>query len=138
MDSLSSSDQPSSGPYPGEQGSRLSGAWTAMVVGVVTLLVILVFILQNLQSVELHFLAFHGQLPLAIALLFAAILGAIIVLAFGGGRILQLRSAKRTKRLRLRLAPHRRCRIVRANSRSRAVSSSGLLSPLAMAWLSDW
>ena len=87
MDSLSSSDPLSSGPYPGEQGSRLSGAWTALVVGVVTLLVILVFILQNLQSVELHFLAFHGQLPLAIALLFAAILGAIIVLAFGGGSL---------------------------------------------------
>jgi uncharacterized integral membrane protein len=98
MDSLSSSDQPSSGPYPGEQGSRLSGAWTALVVGVVTLLVILVFILQNLQSVELHFLAFHGQLPLAIALLFAAILGAIIVLAFGGGRILQLRLVARRAR----------------------------------------
>jgi uncharacterized integral membrane protein len=75
MDSLSSSDPPSSGPYPGEEGSRLSGAWTALVVGVVTLLVILVFILQNLQSV-----------------------GAIIVLAFGGGRILQLRLVARRAR----------------------------------------
>jgi uncharacterized integral membrane protein len=85
-------------PYPGEQGTRLSGAWTALVVGVVALLVILVFILQNLQSVELHFVIFHGQLPLGIALLFAAILGTVIVLAFGGGRILQLRMVARRAR----------------------------------------
>jgi uncharacterized integral membrane protein len=78
-------------PYAGEQKTRLSGAWTALIVGIVALLVILVFILQNLQAVELHFLGFHGYLPLALALLFAMILGAIIVLAFGGARILQLR-----------------------------------------------
>ncbi|MBJ7601316.1 LapA family protein [Candidatus Nephthysia bennettiae] len=62
------------------------------------MLEILVFILQDLQRVELHFLVFHGQLPLAIALLFAVILGAVIVLAFGGGRILQLRMVTRRAR----------------------------------------
>ena len=72
------------------------------MVGVAALLVILVFILQNMQSVELHFLTLHGQLPLAMALLFAAILGTVIVLAFGGGRILQLR-------LLARRARHQRC-----------------------------
>jgi uncharacterized integral membrane protein len=64
-----------------------------MVVGVLALVVILVFILQNLQSVEVYFLAFHGHLPLAVALLFAMVVGAIVVLAFGGARILQLRLA---------------------------------------------
>jgi uncharacterized integral membrane protein len=78
-------------PYPGEAHTRLSGVWTALVVGMVALVLILVFILQNLQSVELSFLVFHGHLPLAVALLFAVILGAIIVLAFGGARITQLR-----------------------------------------------
>ncbi len=85
-------------PYAGERQTRLSGAWTALVVGVVALVVILVFILQNLQNVELNFLVFHGQLPLAIALLFAVILGAVIILAFGGGRILQLRLVARRAR----------------------------------------
>lgn len=103
MDSPSSKDaQPGSRPYPGEQQTRLSGAWTALAIGVLALLMILVFILQNLQSVELYFLAFHGHLPLALALLFAVILGAVIVLAFGGGRILQLRMvAKRARRQRM-------------------------------------
>src|ERR1700730_11580026 len=92
MDSSSSEYVPvGRPPYPGERRTRLSGAWTALVVGVLALVVILVFILQNLQSVELSFLVFHGRLPLAIALLFAAILGAVLVMAFGGARIRQLR-----------------------------------------------
>ncbi|TMD86277.1 MAG: LapA family protein [Chloroflexi bacterium] len=78
-------------PLPGERQTRLSGAWTALVVGVVVLIVILVFILQNLQSVEVYFLFLHGHLPLAVALLFAMVLGAVVVLAFGAGRIFQLR-----------------------------------------------
>src|SRR3982074_2497975 len=76
---------------PGERRTRLSGAWTAIVIGLVALVVILVFILQNQQSVEVTFLVFQGHLPLAVALLFALILGAIIVFAFGAARILQLR-----------------------------------------------
>ncbi len=76
---------------PGESRTRLSGAWTAVVVGVIALAVILVFILQNQQSVEVTFLMFHGRLPLAVALLFALILGAVIVFTFGAARILQLR-----------------------------------------------
>jgi uncharacterized integral membrane protein len=85
-------------PYPGERQTRLSGAWTALVIGIVILVVILVFILQNLQSVEVHFLVMQGQLPLAVALLFAMILGAVVVLAFGAGRILQLRLVARRAR----------------------------------------
>jgi uncharacterized integral membrane protein len=76
---------------PGESRTRLSGAWTAVVVGVIALAVILVFILQNQQSVEVTFLMLHGRLPLAVALLFALILGAVIVFTFGAARILQLR-----------------------------------------------
>jgi putative membrane protein len=78
-------------PLPGERQTRLSGAWTAIVIGLVALVVILVFILQNQQTVEVTFLFFKGHLPLAVALLFALILGAVIVVAFGAARILQLR-----------------------------------------------
>ena len=78
-------------PLPGERRTRLSGAWTAIVIGLVALVIILVFILQNGQKVEVTFLMFRGQLPLAVALLFALILGAIIVFAFGAARIMQLR-----------------------------------------------
>jgi uncharacterized integral membrane protein len=84
-------DKEADGPLPGERRTRLSGAWTAIVIGLLALVVILVFILQNQQGVEIKFLMFEGNLPLAIALLFALILGAVIVVAFGAARILQLR-----------------------------------------------
>jgi lipopolysaccharide assembly protein A len=90
--------QPEPEPYPGEEHTRLSGAWTALVIGIVALVLILIFILQNLQSVQLSFLFFNGHLPLAVALLFAVILGAVIVLTFGGARITQLRGVARRAR----------------------------------------
>jgi putative membrane protein len=92
--------QPEQLPYPGEQNTRLSGAWTAVVIGLLASVLILVFILQNLQGVELSFLFFHGHLPVAVALLFAVILGATIVLAFGGARIMQLRMVAKASRRR--------------------------------------
>jgi uncharacterized integral membrane protein len=86
--------------YPGETRTRLSGAWTALIVGTMALVVILVFIVQNQQNVELSFLMLHGSLPLAVALLLAVVSGAVLVLGFGGARILQLRRvAKRAHRL---------------------------------------
>ena len=92
MDSTPPQDvAPAPDALPGESRTRLSGAWTAVVIGLIALVVILIFILQNQQSVEVSFLFFSGHLPLAVALLFAMILGALIVFAFGAARLLQLR-----------------------------------------------
>jgi uncharacterized integral membrane protein len=84
--------------YPGERQTRLSAIWTSLTVAIIALAMILIFILQNPRSVELSFLVFHGRLPLAIALLFAMMLGAVIVLASGAARILQLRGVARRAR----------------------------------------
>ena len=97
-DSAPEVDKTTAEPLPGERRTRLSGAWTAIVIGLLALVVILVFILQNQQGVEIKFLMFQGNLPLAVALLFALILGAIIVFAFGAARILQLRMVARARR----------------------------------------
>ena len=91
-------DGPGGGTYRGERQTRLSAVWTAIAVAIVALAAILVFILQNPQSVNLSFLVFHGRLPLAVALLFAMMLGAVIVLASGAARILQLRGVARRAR----------------------------------------
>jgi putative membrane protein len=82
----------------GERPTRLSAVWTALAVAIVALAAILVFILENPQNVDLSFLMFHGRLPLAIALLFAMMLGAVIVLGSGTARILQLRGVARRAR----------------------------------------
>src|ERR1700694_3027861 len=91
MDNPTSAEQGANEPLAGEQRTRLSGAWAAICVVFPRLVVILVFILQNQQSVEVTFVMFQGPLPLAVALLFALILGAIVVFAFGAAPLLQPR-----------------------------------------------
>jgi lipopolysaccharide assembly protein A len=75
--------------------TRTSTVWTMVAVGVVLLAAILVFILQNNARVQLEFLFLDGTLPLGVALLFAVVLGALLVLVIGVARVLQLRMAAR-------------------------------------------
>ncbi|WP_241386742.1 LapA family protein [Rhodococcus sp. CH91] len=82
----------------GIKRTRTGALWTALVIGILVLLLLLVFILQNLDSVTLELFAWDFSLPLGVALLFAAIAGAVIVGLSGGLRILQLRHAANRQR----------------------------------------
>jgi putative membrane protein len=72
-------------------GSRTSGVFVASVAGALVLLVLLVFILQNLERVPIEFLFLEGRVPVGVALLLAAVAGALLVALAGGARVLQLR-----------------------------------------------
>jgi uncharacterized integral membrane protein len=78
--------------------TRTSMVWTMLGIGVVLLVAILVFILQNGQRARVRFLMANGTLPLGVALLFAALLGALLVLVAGAARVLQLRVVARRHR----------------------------------------
>jgi uncharacterized integral membrane protein len=78
--------------------TRTSMVWTMVGIGVVLLVAILVFILQNGQRVRVRFLTVDGTLQLGVALLFAALLGALLVLVAGAARVLQLRVVARRHR----------------------------------------
>jgi uncharacterized integral membrane protein len=79
--------------------TRISGTWVAVIAGLVVLVVLLIFILQNLDQATVRFFGAEGSLPLAIAMLFSAIGGAVLVALIGGARILQLRKqARRVRR----------------------------------------
>jgi lipopolysaccharide assembly protein A len=78
--------------------TRTSMVWTMVGVGVVLLVAILVFILQNGQRSRVRFLMMSGTLPQGVALLFAALLGALLVLVVGAARVLQLRVVARRHR----------------------------------------
>jgi lipopolysaccharide assembly protein A len=78
--------------------TRTSMVWTMVAIGVVVLVAILVFILQNGQRARVRFLMANGTLPLGVALLFAALLGALLVLVAGAARVLQLRVMARRHR----------------------------------------
>ncbi|MFD3811203.1 lipopolysaccharide assembly protein LapA domain-containing protein [Rhodococcus sp. NPDC058639] len=77
----------------GIRHTRTGALWIALLAGILILLLLLVFILQNLDSITLELFGWDFSLPLGVALLFAAIAGAVIVALTGGLRILQLRHA---------------------------------------------
>lgn len=82
----------------GIKGTRTGTIWTGLVVGIVVLLLLLVFILQNLDEATLELFAWDFTLPLGVALLFAALAGAAIIALAGAVRILQIRRAANRQR----------------------------------------
>jgi lipopolysaccharide assembly protein A len=79
--------------------TRIGGVWLASALFALVLLFLLIFILQNGNKVEISYLGMHGHLPLGVALLLAAVLGVVLVVIPGTGRILQLRATARRHRL---------------------------------------
>jgi uncharacterized integral membrane protein len=75
--------------------TRIGGAWVAVAVAVVLGVALIDFIVQNTRSVRVEFFGAHGQMPVAVALLGAALAGAFLVLAVGIARTTQLRIATR-------------------------------------------
>jgi uncharacterized integral membrane protein len=92
-------DRQESGQRPASR-TRISGAWTAVAVAAVVLLLLLIFILQNLQTVRVTFFGASGQLPLGVAVLLAAVGGALLVVVLGAARMIQLRAFARRERRR--------------------------------------
>lgn len=99
------------GPSPGQpspgtaipqhhkiQRTRLSGTWAAVVGSGIVLLLLLIFILQNLNTVKVSYFGAHGNLPLGVALLLAAVAGILLVALAGSARIMQLRATARKHR----------------------------------------
>ena len=78
--------------------SRTSSAWFAVVALAALLLVLVIFIAQNTQDVEVSFLGWDGRAPLSVSLLVAALVGIVIAVAAGSLRILQLH--RRVRRVR--------------------------------------
>ena len=89
--------QPLAGSERPAKRSRLGGIWIMLILGAVILTLLLVFILMNSQHVPVHLYGANISAPLGVALLLAAILGVLLVVVPGAGRIYQLRRA--TKRL---------------------------------------
>jgi uncharacterized integral membrane protein len=78
--------------------SRTSSAWLAVVSLAALLLVLVIFIAQNTQDVEVSFLGWDGRAPLSVSLLVAALVGIMLAVAAGSLRILQLH--RRVRRVR--------------------------------------
>lgn len=77
--------------------TRTSTAWFMTVGSVIGLVLLLVFILQNLQDISIKFFGFHWKIPLGVAMLLAAVFGGVLVALFGTARVIQLRHRLRRK-----------------------------------------
>ena len=73
--------------------SRTGGIWIGVIVAAVVLVVLLTFVLQNTATVTIHFFGLSTGLPIAVALLLAAVCGVLLLAIPGTVRILQLRKA---------------------------------------------
>lgn len=75
--------------------TRMGGVWVGLALSALVLLLLLIFILENQQKVDIAYFGAHGHLPLGVALLLAALAGALLVLIPGTVRIVQLRRTAR-------------------------------------------
>ena len=96
-----SSPAPPAAPPPATAArmhTRISGIRTGLIAGFVGLVVVMIFIIQNAHAVNISFFGAHLHLSLAVALLLAAIAGALLMAAVGTARITQLRRIMRRDR----------------------------------------
>lgn len=92
-------EQPSGTPTPIEppaqraKRTRISRTWVVLALFAVVLVLLLVFILENSQRVDISYFGAHGHLPLGVALLLAAVLGIVLVVIAWFGRGVRVRAA---------------------------------------------
>ena len=73
--------------------TRAAALWSSLIIGLLVLIILLVFITQNTESVEMTFIAWHWRLPLGVQILLSAVLGSLLTVLVGAARIVQLRRA---------------------------------------------
>lgn len=86
-------------PAPGaRQVTRAGMVWAAVASALVVLILLIAFILQNQEYVQVKFFGLEGSVPLGIALFIAAVGGGVLVAIAGAARIIQLRLAAHRQR----------------------------------------
>lgn len=85
-------------PRTSGSASTVGTVWAAVGISLGVLVVLIVFILQNQDYVQVRFFGLVGSVPAGVALVIGAVGGGILVGAAGAARILQLRFAARRLR----------------------------------------
>ncbi|WP_084484672.1 LapA family protein [Nocardia anaemiae] len=73
--------------------SRTGDTWVALVAAALIGMVVLIFILQNLEQQRVDLFFWDFSLPVGILVLLSVIAGALVMALVGGVRIIQLRRA---------------------------------------------
>jgi uncharacterized integral membrane protein len=75
--------------------TRTGAVWWALGFSMLLLVLVLVFVLQNLTSASTSFFSVKWTIPLGLDLLLASLLGGVIAFLLGTARMLQLRRVAR-------------------------------------------
>ncbi|WP_232852259.1 LapA family protein [Nocardia acididurans] len=73
--------------------TRTGYTWAGLVIAALLGILVLIFILQNLENARVEFFAWTFQMPIGVLVLLAIIIGALVMGLVGGWRIFQLRRA---------------------------------------------
>lgn len=102
-------ETPAPAPEP-RHVTRAGMVWAAVACALVVLILLIAFILQNQEYVQVKFFGLAGAVPLGIALFIAAVGGGVLVAIAGAARIIQLRLAAHRQRISRQAAPGTRAR----------------------------
>ncbi|MEU0546141.1 lipopolysaccharide assembly protein LapA domain-containing protein [Nocardia sp. NPDC005978] len=80
-------------PHPSVRRTRAGSIWVSLTAGGLFGVALLIFVVQNTESVRLGFLGWHFNLPIGVAILVAAVVGLLVMAVAGSIRIIQLRQA---------------------------------------------
>jgi lipopolysaccharide assembly protein A len=89
---------PVAGTEPPKSRGRVGAVWWGLIIAAVFLVLMLIFVTQNSQTVEVSYFGWQGQLSLAVAMLLGVAAGALLVVIPGTVRILRLRNKVRHPR----------------------------------------
>lgn len=85
-----SEQEPVTGEVEVRGGGRTAVLWTALILGAIILVLLLIFVIQNNVTTSFEYLGTQFELPLGVAMLLAAIAGALVMGLVGSVRIIQL------------------------------------------------
>ncbi|MGQ4538592.1 LapA family protein [Dermabacteraceae bacterium P7074] len=72
-------------------GGRTAATWAALIVGAIVMILLLIFIVQNNTPATFTYFNYGFELPLGVAMLLAAIAGALVMALVGSVRMFQMR-----------------------------------------------
>ncbi|WP_395404322.1 lipopolysaccharide assembly LapA domain-containing protein [Arthrobacter sp. UC242_113] len=84
---------------PERQVTRAGMIWAAVASALVVLVLLIIFILQNQELVQVKFFGLEGAVSLGMSLFIAAVGGGVLVAMAGAARIIQLRAAAHRRRV---------------------------------------
>ncbi|MDN5820511.1 MAG: lipopolysaccharide assembly protein LapA domain-containing protein, partial [Brachybacterium sp.] len=87
-------DRPVQGRGPVEEppasGGKTAGMWIGLILGAIILVMLLIFVIQNNVTAGFQYFGTEFDLPLGVAMLLAAIAGALVMALVGSVRMIQM------------------------------------------------